>query len=105
MENNNIIKNKSRIGYLTPTSPSHMPHTRGTGRALDIIRGINQVNGWEKAAQAFELECDNNQNKYQTAKASMHNFEQTPGLPEVLTATNRAPEVQECGVSSLSPST
>ena len=41
MENNNIIKNKSRIGYLTPTSPNLMPHTRGTGRALEIIRGIN----------------------------------------------------------------
>ena len=64
MENNNIIKNKSRIGYLTPTSPNLMPHTRGTGRALEIIRGINQVNGWEKAAQAFELECDATQAKY-----------------------------------------
>ena len=57
MEYNNTIKKSSRIGYLKPTSPNAMPHSRGAGHERGIMR-IGQVNGWEKAAQAFELECD-----------------------------------------------
>lgn len=60
METNNIIKHQSRIAVLTPVSHSQMPLSRGTTQVLETIRGINEVNGWEKAAEAFELECDGN---------------------------------------------
>jgi len=58
------------------------------------------------------LECEINQQKYQTVKQSFYNFDQTQGLPEVLTATGRGEEkrsewnrteVQD-GVSNFSPS-
>jgi hypothetical protein len=51
------LVNKSRGSVFTIGSKNEKYMSGGTTKVLDSIL---KVDGWEKAAQAFELECDKN---------------------------------------------